>query len=80
MFGEHLTSEESLSSMHITIPGVYEVLTSLDIEKSCGIDRIAPRVLHNCAGPLCEPLHHLFSMSLCHATLNLYPHVGNSIK
>ena len=40
MFGEYLTSEESLSSMH-TIPEVYEALASLDIEKSCGIDRIA---------------------------------------
>ena len=62
MFDECLSSEESLSSIHITIPEVYEALTSLDIEKSCGIDRIAPRVFYNCAGPLCEPLHHLFSI------------------
>jgi len=69
MFDEYLSSEESLSSIHITILKVYEAFTSLDIEKSCGIDRISPRVLYNCAGPLCEPLHHLFSMSLRHATL-----------
>ena len=29
MFGENLTSEESLSSLYITIPEVYEALTSL---------------------------------------------------
>ena len=52
--------------INITVPEVYE---ALDIDKSCGINRIAPRVLYNCAGPLCEPLHHLFSMSLRHATL-----------
>jgi len=33
------------------------------------MDGIAPRVLRCCAGVLCVPLHHLFSMSLCHATL-----------
>ena len=27
------------------------------------------RVLYNCAGSLCDPLHHLFSMSLHHTTL-----------
>ena len=52
--------------INITVPEVYE---ALDIDKSCGINRIAPRVLYNCAGPLCEPLRHLFSMSLRHATL-----------
>jgi len=69
LFGDLVTTDEPLSSINITVPEVYEALTSLDIDKSCGIDRIAPRVLYNCAGPLCEPLHHLFSMSLRHATL-----------
>ena len=60
---------ESLDSITVSITDVYEALTSLDVNKSCGIDGIAPRVLHCCAGVLCMPLHHLFSMSLCHATL-----------
>ena len=62
-------THESLNSITITVTDVFEALISLDVEKSCGIDRIAPKVLHSCAGPLCEPLHHLFSMSLRHATL-----------
>ena len=68
-----IATDELLSSINITIPDVYEALTSLDIEKSCGIDRIAPRVLYNCAGPLCEPLHHLFSMSLRRGTHKVIP-------
>jgi len=60
---------ESLDSITVFVTDVYEALTSLDVNKSCGIDGIAPRVLRCCAGVLCVPLHHLFSMSLCHATL-----------
>ena len=54
----------SLQAIVISFTDVYEALISLDIEKSTGIDNIGPRVLHSCAESLCEPLHHLFSLSL----------------
>ena len=63
------TTNDQIDSIDISVTEVYEALISLDVNKSCGIDKIAPRVLYNCAGVLCEPLHHLFSMCLCHATL-----------
>ena len=63
------TMHDSLHSITITIPEVYEALISLDVEKSAGIDNISPRVLQSCATAICEPLHHLFSQSLRHATL-----------
>ena len=59
----------SLSSITISPTDVFEVLVSLDVEKSPGMDKISPRVLRNCAVALTEPLHHLFSLSLCYATL-----------
>ena len=36
---------------------------------SPGTDKISPRILRSCAEALCEPLHHLFSLSLRYATL-----------
>lgn len=59
----------SLSSITITITDVYEALTSLDVQKSPGMDKITPRILQNCADVLCEPLHHLFTQSLRYATI-----------
>ena len=60
---------DSLSSIAISIADVFKVLISLDAEKSPGIDNISSRVLQNCARALAEPLHHLFSQSLCYAIL-----------
>lgn len=60
---------DSLSSIAISIADVFKVLISLDAEKSPSIDNISPRVLQNCAKALAEPLHHLFSQSLCYAIL-----------
>ena len=59
----------SLSSITISRTDVFEVLVSLDVEKSPGMDKISPRVLRSCAVALTEPLHHLFSLSLRYATL-----------
>ena len=59
----------SLHSITITIQDVYDVLFSLDVEKSVGIDSISPRLLQSCASALCELFYHLFSQSLHHATL-----------
>ena len=64
-----LSVHDSLSSIAISITDVFEVLISLDVEKSPGIDKISPRVLRNCAEGLAEPLHHLFSQSLRYAIL-----------
>ena len=61
------TISDSLHAINITITNVYEALISLNIDKSTGIDDISPRVLQSCAEALCEPLHHLFSLSLRYA-------------
>ena len=61
------TIADSLHAINITVANVYEALISLNIDKSAGIDAISPRVLQSCAEALCEPLHHLFSLSLRHA-------------
>jgi len=59
----------SLSTISISIEEVHEVLVSLDVLKSPGIDQISPRILQNYADALCEPLHHLFIQSLLQAYL-----------
>ena len=41
----------------------------MSVEKSPGTDKISPRILQSCAEVLCEPLYHLFSLSLHYATL-----------
>ena len=57
----------SLHAINITVVDVYEALISLDINKSAGFDDISPKVLQSCAEALCEPLHHLFTLSLRYA-------------
>ena len=54
----------SLSCITITLLEVYQTLVSLDPNKAFGFDNISPKVLQICASALCEPLHHLFMMSL----------------
>ena len=41
-----------------------KVLVSLDDTKSTGIDGVSPKALKFCATALCEPLCHLFNLSL----------------
>ena len=60
---------QHLVSISISEEDVLEALNSLDPDKSSGIDFIGPRVLNKCAYPLCGPLHHLFSTSLCKHTI-----------
>ena len=48
---------------------VYEALIFLDINKSAGFDDISPKVLHSCTEALCEPHHHLFTLSLRYTIL-----------
>ena len=59
----------TLNFITITVADVYEALISLNVEESPGLDQISPRLLQSCAGALCVPLHHLFSLSLHNATL-----------
>ena len=59
----------SLCAINITVVDVYEALISLDIKKSTDI---SPTVLQNCAEALCEPLHHLFTLSLSYTIALIY--------
>jgi len=59
-----------LNLFDITISDVYEVLISLDIDKSSGKDKISPRVLQSCAESLCVSLHYLFTMPLKYALIS----------
>ena len=54
----------SLGDISITEPDVYTSLASLDPSKAHGIDAIGPRILKYCAAALCQPIHHLFMLSL----------------
>ena len=65
--GDLPSLHDSLHSITITVQDVYDVLTSLHVEKLAGINNISPT--QSCASALCEPFHHLFSQSLRHATL-----------
>ena len=55
---------DSLSSLAISTADCF---ISLDVDKSP--HKISPRVLWSRAEAQTEPLHHLFSQSLCYATL-----------
>jgi len=57
-----------ISSISFTIE-VYDALVILDPTKAPGIDLISPKILWTCASILCQPLHHLFTMSLQHACI-----------
>ena len=54
----------SLGDISITEPDVYTTLASLDPSKAHGIDAIGPTILKYCAAALCQPIHHLFMLSL----------------
>jgi len=53
-----------LANITITEENVYNALTDLDITKATGPDHIPPIVLSKCVSVLCQPLHHLFSLTL----------------
>ena len=71
------TIHDSLHSITITVPDVYDALTSLDIGKSAGIHNISPRVIQSCITAFCEPLHHYFPNRYA---MLLYHHVGKYTK
>ena len=60
------TCSTAIASINISISeeDVYNALINLDITKATDPDNIPPIVLSKCASVLCQPLHHLFSLSL----------------
>ena len=64
---EHLSTSgapNTISSLEIFEADIYEVLASLDPDKSPGPDGIKPAILKYCAVALTPPLHHLFVLSV----------------
>ena len=49
----------SISDILLSYEEVYQVLSTLQIKKTCGPDGIGPSVLQACASPLTPILHHL---------------------
>ena len=61
-----LEPTDHTDSISITIEEVYDALVSLDPNKAPGIDL---QILQTCVPILCQPLHHLFTLSLEHASI-----------
>lgn len=55
---------DTLNSINIEVSEVYNAMASLDPTKAMGIDNISPKILKYCALALCEPITHLFKLSL----------------
>ena len=49
-----------ISSQTLT---VFQLLTSLDVSKACGIDNLSPEVFKHCVVPLLQIIFHLFYTS-----------------
>ena len=60
---------QHLVSIDISEEEVFEVLNSLDPDKSSDNDTIGPRVLKKYAYSLCGSLHHLFVTNLSNHTI-----------
>lgn len=68
---EPLPTSVTLNEIEITSADTYEILSTLDPNKSMGIDNISPKVLKYCATALAEPIRHLFSLCFSHSYLPL---------
>ena len=55
---------QSLHDIEISTTEVFEILSTLDVNKAPGIDGISPAVLKYCESPLLVPLCHLFTCSI----------------
>ena len=62
---EMLTPLSNISEIVISELGVYNALNSLDPSKASGCDGISAKILKKCSIALYQPIHHLFSLSLC---------------
>ena len=54
----------SINKFKITVPGILKQLQNLKIHKVPGPDKIVPRILHDFANILAEPLADIFNKSL----------------
>ena len=62
-------SPNSLNNITFASQDIYEILVSLDSSKAMGTDNISPKLLKYCANLLCDPIQHLFQMSLSNSYL-----------
>ena len=74
--GELPSVDSLISDISISDSDVYSELTKLDTSKAMGIDNIGPKILKFCAPALYQPIHHLFSLSLC--LISAYQLIGIS--
>ena len=58
------SNTQSLHDIEISTTKVFEILSTLDVNKAPGIDGITSAVLKYCASPLLIPLCHLFTCSI----------------
>ena len=63
------SSPHSLQNIQFSDSDVLDILTTLDINKACGIDNFSPRIFRYCALPLLQIICRLFSTSLSCGTL-----------
>ena len=63
--------ESYICDVNISESDVFKVLQCLDETKAMGYDGIGPKLLHQCALSLYQPLHYLFSLSLFQSYLPL---------
>ena len=61
----------NISEITISELDVYKALSSLDTTKASGCDSISAKLLKHCTIALYQPLHHLFSLSLCQHYISL---------
>lgn len=71
------TPSSQLNFVNITASETFEALSTLDITKAMGCDKLSPRVLKACATSLCEPVAQLFNRSM---TLSELPTVWKCHK
>ena len=60
-----LTPLSNISDIDISELDVFNTLKLLDPSKASGCDGISAKLLKKCAIALYQPVHHLFSLSLC---------------
>ena len=65
------SNTQSLHDIEISTTEVFEILSTLDVNKAPGIDGIIPALLKYCASPLLVPLCHLFTCSISSGRISI---------
>ena len=60
---------DSVADITISHDDVYDVLSKLDVSKSCGPDEVPARLLREGACWFADPLTRLYNISLCQGCL-----------